>query len=111
MISGQADMTSKLDRTQNWLDLARQARFSARQLAALRGVSLRQLERYYHDAFGQTPQEWLNDARLREAKKLLSRGLSVKEVSFKLGFKQASHFSRTFKQRTGQPPSVYGARR
>ena|SRR5205823_10514247 len=101
-------MSSKLDRIHNWSDLARQARFSAKQFAALCGVSLRQLERYYNDSFGQTPQDWLDEARLREAKKLLLRGLSVKEVASELGFKQASHFSRSFKQRTGRPPSEYG---
>src|ERR1041384_3878592 len=104
-------MSSRLDRIRDWSELARQARFSPRHLASVCRVSLRQLERYYNDSFGQTPQEWLNEARFREAKKLLLKGLSVKEVSFKLGFKQASHFSRSFKQRTGQPPSAYGARR
>src|SRR5438034_11708686 len=104
-------MRSRLDRIQDWSELARQARFNARRLAAVCGVSLRQLERYYNDSLGQTPQEWLNAARLREAKRLLLKGLSVKEDSFKLGFKQASHVSRSFKQRTGRPPSAYGSRR
>src|SRR5216117_459236 len=104
-------MRSRLDVIQDWLELAKQAKFNARHLAAVCGVSQRQLERYYSDSFGQTPQEWLNEARLREAKRLLLKGLSVKEVSFEFGFKQASHFSRSFKQRTGRPPSAYGSRR
>ena len=104
-------MRSRLDRIQDWSELARQARFNARRLAAVCRVSLRQLERYYNESVGQTPQGWLNEARFREAKRLLLKGLSVKEVSFELGFKQASHFSRSFKQRTGRPPSEYGVGR
>ncbi|SRR6266511_1503507 len=103
-------MPSKLDRVHGWLNLARQGRYNARQVAALCGVSLRQLERYFNDSFGRVPQEWLNEVRFREAKKLLLKGLSVKEVASRLGFKQPTHFSRSFKQRTGRPPSKYGVR-
>jgi len=104
-------MSSKLNRIQNWSDLARQAGFRAKQLAALCLVSLRQLERYCNESFGRTPQDWLNQARFREAKKLLLMGFSVKEVASRLEFKQASHFSSWFKRRTRRPPSEYGARR
>ena len=104
-------MSSKLDRIQDWLALAKHAKYSARRLATLCRVSLRQLERYFNDSFDRPPQEWLNEARFREAEKLLLNGLSVKEVAYRLGFKQASHFSRLFKQHTGRPPSAYGARR
>ncbi len=103
-------MTSRLDRNKDWLELAKESRYSAKQLAALCRVSLRQLERYYNNSFGRAPQQWLNEVRLREAKKLLLKGGSVKEATSRLGFKQASHFSRWFKQHTGRPPSEYGAR-
>ncbi len=104
-------MTSRLDRVEEWLNLARPARYSARQLATLCHVSLRQLERYFKGSFGHPPQEWLNEVRFQEAEKLLTSGVSVKQVARRLGFKQASHFSRAFKRRTGLPPSAHGARR
>jgi AraC-like DNA-binding protein len=33
--------------------------------------------------------------------------LSIKEVSFKMGFKQASHFTKWFQKRTGMTPGAY----
>jgi AraC-like DNA-binding protein len=98
-------MGSKLDRIGDWSNLATQAGYGALQLAELCGVSLRQLERYFKVSFGRPPQDWLNEACCREAENLLLNGLSVKAVSHRLGFKQASHFSRFFKQHSGRPPS------
>ncbi len=43
-----------------------------------------------------------------EAKRELSFGaLTVKEIAFKLGFRDASYFSRFFKKHTGQNPDGF----
>ncbi len=43
-----------------------------------------------------------------EAKRELSFGaLTVKEIAFKLGFNDASYFSRFFKKHTGQNPDYF----
>src|ERR1043165_1957953 len=98
-------MSSKLDRIGDWSTLATQAGYGARQLAELCGVSLRQLERHFKVSFKRPPQDWLNEARCREAEKLLLNGHKANAVAHRLGFKRASHFSRFFKQHTGRPPS------
>ena len=41
---------------------------------------------------------------------LRDRDLSVSEVAFLLGFRDANAFSRAFKRWTGEPPSRYRAR-
>ena len=98
-------MGSRLDRVTDWTGLATRARYNAKDLAAQCKVSLRQLERYCKVAFKRAPEAWLNEMRLREAENLLRRGLSIKEISFLLGFKQVSHFCREFKRHKGRRPN------
>lgn len=88
-----------------WRRLARRAKYRAGGLAALLEVSRRQLQRHTRRAFGKSPQEWLDQERLKHAAKSLRSGGSVKLVAFSLGFKQVSHFSREFRRFHGVPPS------
>jgi AraC-like DNA-binding protein len=94
---------------EQWEQMAGMAIFNARELARLRGLSLRQLERLILRDLGRTPQEWLNEQRIIEARKLLLSGQSVKMVAFQLGFKQPSHFCRQFKALSSMTPSEFVA--
>ena len=98
-------MPSRLIRVTNWEGLAEEAGYNAKKLAERCGVSLRQLERFIPTATGKTPQQWLNYLRQQKAFELIASGQSVKEVSFLLGYKQTSHFSREFKRYHGVAPS------
>jgi AraC-like DNA-binding protein len=93
-----------------WFQLAREARFRSPALASLLRVSPRQLHRYIRRLFHRSPQAWLDERRLKLAAELLRRCCCVKAVSYELGFKQVSHFSREFKRRYGMPPGRFAAR-
>jgi AraC-like DNA-binding protein len=69
-------------------------------------VSVRTLERYFHEKVGMCPHAWLFDQRQRSAIELLRDGNSVKETAVILDYKHATHFSREFKKRWGHPPST-----
>lgn len=57
---------------------------------------------------GTTVKKMVNQRLLLEAKRELSFGaLTVKEIAFKLGFSDASYFSRFFKKQTGQNPEGF----
>jgi len=84
--------------------LAITARYSAKELARLCHVSTRQLQRAFKQSFGQTPQEWLNERRIKAAQQLLLLGQPVKAVAWDLGFKQPSHFCRHFKSQINMTP-------
>lgn len=57
---------------------------------------------------GTTVKKMLAQRLLLEAKRELSFGaLTVKEVAFKLGFNDASYFSRFFKKQTGYNPEQF----
>lgn len=98
-------MSASLRQQTDWPELARKANYSTAALAALRGVSMRQLEREFLRRFGQTPERWLNDLRLREAWELLAGGNAVKIAAVSSGYKHSPSFSRAFKRHFGFPPS------
>jgi transcriptional regulator GlxA family with amidase domain len=78
-----------------------------KQLAKLAGLSLRQLERLFSAALGQTIGECYLRIRLEEAAELLrNTGMTITAVSVACGFQNGSHFSRAFKARFGRPPSA-----
>lgn len=87
--------------------LARAAKFRARKLAELYGISLRHLERAFVEHFAQSPQKHLDQLRIEFAKSRLLSGASVKVVTDEAGFKQVSHFCRKFKEFTGAKPSEF----
>jgi AraC-like DNA-binding protein len=91
----------------DWPEKARQARFHASELARQCGVSRRDLERFFRDYMGQSPQRWLDDRRQRELEEWLKSDLPIKELSFNLGYKQASHLTRQFKEVHGMTPSEW----
>lgn len=57
---------------------------------------------------GQNAQQYLHQALLEKAKRLLlSTSLSIRETAFSLGFESPSYFNRLFKQKTGLTPAEF----
>lgn len=57
---------------------------------------------------GKTVNDWISKRILSSAKSLLKNtSFSLKEIAFKLGFSEPSHFSRFFKKHTQQSPNSY----
>ena len=69
------------------------------------------MRRLFYAQIGQTPHEYLNNLRIKTAKKLLcsrkASNYSVSEISAMVGFNDLSYFSRVFKKATGYPPGKY----
>lgn len=64
--------------------------------------------RMFKSVYGSSPRQYLSAMKLREAKLLLmERELSVEQVAERLGYKDASHFSKQFKRWTHLSPSEY----
>lgn len=57
---------------------------------------------------GQSPQEYIQNIMIREAKGLLfDQEKSINEVAYELGFKYPQHFSRFFKKAVGLSPNEF----
>ncbi|MFH1003984.1 MAG: helix-turn-helix domain-containing protein [Bacteroidota bacterium] len=60
------------------------------------------------DIYHRTVSEIIQERVILEAKRLLGHtGMSVSEISYKLGFDDNSYFGRYFKKATGTPPEKY----
>ena len=57
---------------------------------------------------GKSVNYWIHQRMVSVAKALLKNAaLSSKEISYSLGFSEATHFSRFFKKQTGMTPTTY----
>lgn len=82
-----------------------------RALARLAHVSEAHLIRTFRATFGETPHRYLQRRRVERAMYLLREsGLSVTEISLRVGFTSLGTFSRTFNGIVGEPPSAYRRR-
>jgi AraC-like DNA-binding protein len=79
------------------------------ELAGLVGYSCAQFLRVFRATFGVTPHQYLLDGRVECAKQMLQRpDTNLAQLAQDLGFASHSHFSTTFKMRTGMTPSAFG---
>ncbi len=77
------------------------------QYAELSNRSLSAFKRDFQKQFNSTPGKWLLEKRLQHAMHLLSsQDKNVSEAAFESGFENPSHFSRSFKERFGIPPTA-----
>lgn len=90
-----------------WQQLAKRSGYRVRDLADRMAVSPRHLERTLRRELGVNPAKWLAEQKLRRAAKLLRKYPNIKAVASKLGFKQLSHFSRSFKSHFGICPREF----
>ena len=89
--------------------------FSLEECLACHGYCADHMRRIFREQIGKTPQEYLNDIRIKTAKKLLSSrhvsNYSVTDICTMVGFGDISYFSRIFKRATGIAPSEYFEKR
>ena len=61
--------------------------------------------RLFKESTGQTPYQYVVEARARKAKELLTTGkFTISEAAFHVGFVDQSHLTRHFKRIFGLPP-------
>ena len=81
---------------------------SLAQIAAQLYISPCYLSHLFKKNTGLSIVEYLNSVRVRAAKQYLeTTNLKITEITDKVGFCTASHFSRVFKAGTGLAPNVY----
>lgn len=71
-------------------------------------LSVYYFSKWFKKNFNQTFSEYLSQLRMDIALKLLTQtNLSVKEISYRVGFKDPNYFSKLFKKIVGKSPTDY----
>ena len=82
--------------------------FTVEQLAKEIGTSVPQLYRKVKSITGLGPNECIRDLRLKRAAQLIKEsGLTIAEISYKVGFGNPKYFSRCFSQQFGCSPREF----
>ena len=76
-------------------------------LAHTRFTSKFHLLRLFKKYYGQTPKQYLTDKRIEQAKELLTKGTTVTETCYSIGFDSPCSFSTLFKSRVGLAPAEF----
>lgn len=80
------------------------------QLADIAGLSPWHYSRKFHEYTGMPPLHYLSAYRIYRAQEhLLTSTLRTREIAARVGFEDASYFSRRFKKRVGCSPRDYAA--
>ena len=79
--------------------------FDIEGFAAEQNIGYSYFRRMFKNYTGLSPRQYCLQLKMMRAKELLlSTNLSVKEISYELGFESIHYFSRMFKQKTGKSP-------
>ena len=77
------------------------------EIAALVGVSRRQIERLVKRYVGEVPTKYYLDMRLRRARTLLLQtAMSIMDIAVACGFQSPPHFSKCYRNLFGHTPSA-----
>ncbi|BBO56564.1 MULTISPECIES: helix-turn-helix transcriptional regulator [Cobetia] len=91
---------------EDWIHNGEVAYQSQAEIAARLGMSVRQLQRRYRDAYGQTMTQDLRRRQLVRAAHLLQdRNVTVEAAAEMAGYRSAANFATAFRRQFGVPPS------
>jgi AraC family transcriptional regulator len=103
-----AKLVRALEYIQDQLD----ADLTVSGIAQAIGMSPYHFTRLFKESTGQSPHQYLVEARVRKAKELLTTGkFTISEAASHLGFADQSHLTRHFKRVFGLPPKRLLSRR
>lgn len=78
---------------------------TAVELAQLAGLSLRQVQRMFHETLGTTPTKYYLRLRLQRARSLLVQSdMSITQIAVACGFQSACHFSKSYRAMYSRSP-------
>lgn len=82
---------------------------TADDLAEAAGTSRFAVYRAFRAAYGVAPSDYQRLLRLREARRLIARGVPIGEAAARTGFADQSHLTRWFSRCFGLTPAAYRA--
>lgn len=109
--SGQPTAAGGLQQARRWLQAHSGQPYSLAAVARAAATSPRTVLRWFADAHGQTPLDYLHGLRVAQAQALLqSSYLSVEAVALQCGYADAGSLRKIFVRLVGVTPGVYRQR-
>lgn len=106
--SSQRLSTRQLQRVREFVHANLNEALTISSIAGHCDLSPRELSRQLKDSMGTTLRQFVANARIDEAKRLLAnRQLMIKQVGYQCGFKGAAAFVAAFRKATGKTPAEY----
>ena len=95
-------------RVQQFIEVNGQREFKIDSLAARAGMSVRNFDRRFRDAVGETPSTYLQKLRIEKAKRLLENEKhTIAEIASAVGYEDERSFRRLFRIVTDLSPTAY----
>ena len=107
MLNAQITAGSQFAELITWLQNRLSERISVASLAVRCGLSERTFYRKFVAATGQTPAQFIQNARLEMARTLLATNLSLKAIAAKSGMTSIAGLSTAFERKFGLSPSTF----
>ena len=79
---------------------------SVEEIASFTGRSLASFKRDFKKISPLSPEKWVIQKRLEQARRKIDNGKKVSDICFEEGFKSLSHFSTAYKRKYGVPPTA-----
>lgn len=106
-LSQDPDLLRRLLRAKDRMDAASHEQWPVERLARVSGVSEAHFARSFKQAFGLPPHRYLLTRRIERAMaQLRDTELSITEIAFRTGWESLGTFGRTYRDITGESPSV-----
>ncbi|MBV6442616.1 MAG: AraC family transcriptional regulator [Haliscomenobacteraceae bacterium CHB4] len=84
------------------------ANLTLEELAELTKLSVSSFKREFRKIYRDSPGKYIRDKKLTKAAEMLHfTDLNISEIAFDCGFNDVTNFSVTFKEKYGNPPSIY----
>lgn len=91
----------------NYIEKNLTEKISVQNLSRMVHMSPSSLYRRFKSELGISPMEFIQDIRIRQAKKLLKQGFNVKSAAQEVGVYDDNYFIRIFKKHTGTTPGNF----
>jgi AraC-like DNA-binding protein len=109
--AAESDLRERLWRARRYIDERYDLPLDLTEISRQACLSRYHFLRLFRDEFATTPHQYLIQRRIERAKELLrSRGLSVTDVCFEVGFQSLGSFSSLFRRWVGHAPISYRRR-
>ncbi|MFD2214777.1 helix-turn-helix domain-containing protein [Metabacillus endolithicus] len=103
---------AEVDQIEETMELIRKnvaSPYSVATLAEKVNMTPNSFARAFKKRVGMSPKEFLIEERIQTAKALMlqNKGITTKDVAMKIGLQDEFYFSRLFKQKVGEAPTVF----